>query len=491
MSKIVFNHCYILRHDDKRSYIIGREDVKMSNRKFDSGIISKIHPIYAMIFSFFSKPIEREEAVKMISDFLDMDETNNMICDLIEKFVNNESAIDLEYEGFVNHIPTNILIDEADSIAECKFYSPIDFVYTDLDFESQRFCRAPLGIVYVVNNRCYTNCIYCYADKRVNSNMLSLDVLENIFRDAKQMGILEIGLSGGELFLYNNWRRLLDLLLKYDYKPSLVSTKIPLDKKTILDFKQYDIPLQISLDSINRDILSKILNVSDSYAELIKSTIRLIDSYGLNYQIATVIVKLNESLQEIMSLYSFISSLDNVSRWEVRTAFKSLYSNCDFVNIRPTNEAINLIDQWLKSIDSKLNILWVPPMKDKYFKSDKGSQYFEGNRCSANYSHMILLPDGKVTICEQLYWNPRFIIGDLTKQSIAEVWNSKKALELANPDKQQFRENSPCKKCNLFEQCISFSNRCIVDILKAYGLQNIDYPDPRCKNAPTFLYEIV
>ena len=29
---------------------------------------------------------------------------------------------------------------------------------------------------------------------------------------------------------------------------------------------------------------------------------------------------------------------------------------------------------------------------------------------------MYILPDGKVTICEELYWNEHFIIGDVTKQ---------------------------------------------------------------------------
>lgn len=40
------------------------------------------------------------------------------------------------------------------------------------------------------------------------------------------------------------------------------------------------------------------------------------------------------------------------------------------------------------------------------------------------------MPDGKVTICEELYWHPHFIIGDLKKQTLKEIWNSQKAKDI-------------------------------------------------------------
>jgi hypothetical protein len=51
-------------------------------------------------------------------------------------------------------------------------------------------------------------------------------------------------------------------------------------------------------------------------------------------------------------------------------------------------------------------------------ESKGGSQNFKGAECSANSSHIFILPDGKVTIGEQLYWKPHFIIGDLSRQTI-------------------------------------------------------------------------
>ena len=109
---------------------------------------------------------------------------------------------------------------------------------------------------------------------------------------------------------------------------------------------------------------------------------------------------------------------------------------------------------------------------------------FEGSKCTALRTHLFILPDGKVTICEQLYWNPRFIVGDVTKESIQDVWNSEKSMRLWNLDKRMLSSDSPCKECPVMEVCYSERNRCWADVIKAYGEEGWDYPDPRCEKAP-------
>ncbi len=90
-----------------------------------------------------------------------------------------------------------------------------------------------------------------------------------------------------------------------------------------------------------------------------------------------------------------------------------------------------------------------------------------------------------MTICEELYWHPAFIIGDLTKQSIMETWNSKRALELYNISKDMVKEESPCKTCDEFDHCRKYKGVCWKEILYAYGYENWDYPDSKCHIART------
>jgi len=89
-----------------------------------------------------------------------------------------------------------------------------------------------------------------------------------------------------------------------------------------------------------------------------------------------------------------------------------------------------------------------------------------------------------------IYWMPQFIIGDVSKQSISEVWNSSDAHKLMNLNRADIQESSPCKNCNLFKPCFDARNRCWVDIVKAYGKENWDYPDPRCAFAPAMINDL-
>lgn len=223
------------------------------------------------------------------------------------------------------------------------------------------------------------------------------------------------------------------------------------------------------------------------------NTILLLEEYNISFQVTTVLTKYNDSIESLAEIFNFLKKLKNVSRWEIRIAFKSLYSKKDFDSIKISKSIIDSIDQWIRGIreTAMLNILWSPNDMNKYFKSENGSNEFLGSRCSANLSHMVILPDGKVTICEQLYWDPRFIIGDISKQTIEEIWNSPRALKLAFPQRSDFRDQSVCKTCDIFDKCFSFPNKCFADILKGYGKENWDYPDPRCKKAPKFKHDLL
>ena len=95
-----------------------------------------------------------------------------------------------------------------------------------------------------------------------------------------------------------------------------------------------------------------------------------------------------------------------------------------------------------------------------------------------------MLPDGKVTLCEQLYWHPFFILGDLNRQSIMEMWNSEKALSLWNFSQEEVHNASPCKTCDEFDGCRRGLGNCWRQAIAAYGSENYDFPSPDCPKAP-------
>lgn len=108
------------------------------------------------------------------------------------------------------------------------------------------------------------------------------------------------------------------------------------------------------------------------------------------------------------------------------------------------------------------------------------AKFNERSVCAGNYLQLFILPDGKVTICEELYWHPKFIVGNILEQSLNEIWNSEAALSLYYIKQSKISDESPCKICKDYEVCRIPKQVCYRDIVRKYGTKHWDYPDVNC-----------
>lgn len=491
-AKFVFNHFYRLKYDEKRVYILGSSVVD-SDRKdcVNTRWASRIHPYFAMMFSFFSQPVDLNEVVEDISSFFEMEQDEVM--KLLLLFINNAEEVVLDYKGEKNMFPRNLLIEETTSFMKEKVYIASQFLFKELDMSSERPLTSPLTLVWMANNTCFTDCIYCYADKSKKSNILPVERIVEVIEEANMLNIADFMITGGEFFLYKDWEIILDALIRNGYRPDLVSTKIPISEGVIRRFVRFDICLQVSLDSLDDIAISKILNTDIAYLDKMRKTVKLLNDYGQRFQVATVLTKYNDTIDDLEKLYTFLIQFSYLKRWEIRVAFKSLYSSKSFDDFKTDRKHINIISEWIEKKKGmvRFDILWSPDNNDSYFKGKDGSESFEGNRCSANMYNMVILPDGEVTICEQLYWNRRYLIGNIASQKISDIWRSDKAVGILYHDKAETDKLSPCHYCDIYDKCMAYSNRCIVDIIKAYGDGHDDFPDPRCEKAPRLMNDML
>lgn len=493
-TRYILNHLYRVKDDRKRAFLYSTIKAQNVSQWTEKDWSAMIHPVFGKFLLLMAKPKSYSDSVLSISKAFNISESESV--KLLEIFLNNKENFGLRYQNKVYRFPKNIIIEESEQKCDPYLYSDnlfSDFKEEDLDVDTIRYIRSPNTLVFMVTNKCVTDCIYCYADKRTHVfKYLPFDLVEKFIAEAHNLCIKEIMLDGGEIFLYPYWKELILLLKKYQFEIGFVSTKMPVKREDLEFLKFHNITIQVSLDSTNPQILSSVLNVTQEYHQRIISSIKNMDEMGIRFQIATVINKFNSKVSNLDELNSFLRTLHNLKGWHIRCAFRSLYSREDFNNIKASHESIEQISAWINEHRDKSKIIidWDGPNGKKYFASKTGSQGFSGARCSANFSNLFILPDGKVTICEQLYWNKHFIIGDLNNQGIEEIWNSDKALRLANPMISEFSDKSPCSKCKIFENCMKFSNRCYADIIKAYGWENTDFPDPRCCYAPPFINDL-
>lgn len=472
----VLNPDYILRNDVKR-VILAKSD--------GEGISTFIHPLHGMILSFFDSSLEYSENVKRISESLQLKEID--IINFTSKLVNNSEKIWIGEGSNASHFPEKILIPKPNNYKERKYHFR-DFLIDGkiVDLSTKRF-YIPIETILMINSICATNCVYCYADRNnIFDSNIPFERICEIIDEAKLLKFRKFDVSGGEFFLYKHWEKLLRKMISVGFNPT-IPTKIPLSFGQIKKIKDTGLEkIQISLDTTNSHNLSKILKVSSEYWEKMKICFNNLEKIGIRFRVNTVVTSFNCNFNEIDNLIEYLHGFNNFVEISIGIVGYSLYkSNEENKIILPKKTDADFLMEKLKmkyGKNEKVILSDISLQKNNYHFAEDA--FFKKAMCTGNMHLFYILADGKVTLCEELYWHPKFIIGDLTKQSIMEMWNSKEAMELYNLNQNVISVKSACSHCGYFTDCHVSGNKCWREILKVYGKENWDYPDPRCPFSP-------
>jgi len=198
--------------------------------------------------------------------------------------------------------------------------------------------------------------------------------------------------------------------------------------------------------------------------------------------VKSVITKYNDTVEEVQNLIKFLLKYNNMYSLSVAPGESSIYKPFTY---KSNKENLYAIEKFIKEFNHPKVTMqsYMIPIGNLPFE-EKMKRHNERATCSGNITFFYVLPDGIVTLCEQIYWHPFFILGDLSKQSIMEVWNSEKALSLWNIKQSEIKKESPCSNCKIFEKCRHGQGSCWRMAIQAYGLDNYDFPYPQCPFAP-------
>lgn len=477
----ILNEQYSLRPDENRVHLI--QDDGRTFRFF------VIHPVYAVILSLFNGKDDMNTVIEKLTTILST--TPQTLFRIITPLISNSETVHIQYDGTVFSFPPMLLKENTNKGVREDLVMENYIINGPYDFNTLRFNR-PKNCVIVINTQCYTDCIYCYANRKHPYTPLSTSRLLSIIDEAHQIGIDSIEISGGEFFLHPSWKDILAKMLAFGYNPA-ISTKIPIKESDIKYLAEVGLhEIQVSLDTLDKSIIQKNLNVKPIYVEQMKNTLQTLDNYGISLIIKGTQTKYTCTLTNIQSVLEFISGLKNVKRYVVSTIGCSQNKpNELFHLIKPQISQINELDSFINQVRGQYAFEII--LDDQSIRKAALCSHKEfSNRalCTGNIDGFVILPDGNVTICEELYWHPFFILGDLSSQSILEIWHSDKAVKLWNLSQEIIPKDSACAKCTAFVECRHGLGVCWKMILAVYGKNNPLFPDPRCPMAPHFVNDI-
>lgn len=485
MTKYIINPHFVLRHAKTKTFILTRPDYGTKP------IISVIHPIYGMMLSFFNG-IEKETAYNQIANLLEL--PIDKVQKQLDMLIDNPEPI---HNG-MSTFPPHFLIEYKEGDTRHN-YTYTDFLYENVDLCMGRL-DAPSDIICNLTLRCVTSCIYCYADRKNNMDkQMPIELIEKILNEAKEIGVVHFKLMGGEVLLYKGWERIVEKMVGYGYQPD-ISTKYPMTEEQLNNWKKMGAtksPIQISLDTLIKEHLYEILRVKDPYYDAIINTFNLMEKLEINYVVHTVISNRNDLVEDIKSLYNFFKRKKHLLNWMFDPAKCSMYNGLEYKAYKTNRTALENINKYIDQINQEKSFdftLKKPQLMLDFNlvpKVERIRKFPNRRMCSGNLNAMYILPDGQVTICEELYWHPRFLLGDLKKQTIMEVWNSQKAKDLFYLQQNTIQKSSPCATCEDFAECRKYKHICWRETILAYGKDKWDYPDILCPKAPLINKDIV
>ena len=277
--------------------------------------------------------------------------------------------------------------------------------------------KAPLHITINITGFCCLDCAYCYAQP-FTGGYIEFDKLVSILEEVERLGVFQTKIGGGEPLLHPNIFDLLEYVLR-KRMPLAILTSLAVKKRDLVrKFAEMVSPhrfvnVQVSLDALDPDINDMVRGDG----ALVRENIDLMLSHGTDLQVASVITK-----------YNIDSAIDLIDFYYPRV------KRFHFMNLMPTQKLCQSQRFWdLAACDGEISAFWERvSMKAKSLPRDVAITQIDPG-CATKHEQALYYPgcSAGVTSCEidsnldVLGCNiaRRFVLGNLSSDSLEEVWN--------------------------------------------------------------------
>ncbi|HCY40651.1 MAG TPA: radical SAM protein [Prolixibacteraceae bacterium] len=378
---------------------------------------------------------------------------------------------DLEKQGFVVSGNTPEELDSKEPSFSYQMANPktslYDFtnpdkkdVLTDSsEFFYEEFHKEPriLGLQIEVSSRCNERCIHCYIPnaKKDDGQDFELDTILRVMDEAKEMGTLQVTLSGGELFMHKEIDVILHHARKNDFSISILSNLVLLSDKHIELLKEINPSLvQVSLYSMKAEEHDAITLVKGSFVKT-KNAIERLVAADIPVQISCPVMKVNRKSYKDVLQYA------NKLRIKAQT---------DFIMMAQADHDTNNLAQRI-SIDETAELLTDMLEFDRDYldttlqqepKSLDIEKFKKMPVCGVGVDNICLTANGDYYPCAG--WQG-MVVGNAYKQSLKDIWET-------SPELKQLRTISN----GSFPECIVCEARdyCAMCLVRNYNENNGD-----------------
>ncbi len=347
-----------------------------------------------------------------------------------------EFVKDLEKDSFVVSGSTIEELNKKEPVFTYKSWNKVsvnkkEIVNTNENAESNETAISSIIIasneLYVENlyleitRRCNEHCVHCYIpeEQRRSGAFMPLDDAKNYLDQAKELGVWQISITGGEPFLHPQISEILEYARKKDFIISILSNlsllkphHIPLLKKVIPS------QIQVSLYSLNAEVHDSITGLVGSFDKTMAALNMCIEN-DIPVQVNCPIVKQNKN--------DFTQVLDWAKQYGIK-------ANTDFYIMAQTDYSLKNLENTLPKKDVK-KVYSTLLKNDKELRNGIHDSFTKNNNeplnteqhiCGAGNNTLFISATGKVSPCAT--WQS-FELGDLKHNSLSDIYYNNSAIK--------------------------------------------------------------
>lgn len=328
----------------------------------------------------------------------------------------------------------------------------------------------PLWLLAELTYRCPLHCVFCYnpVDFALQQDELSTDDWLRVLREGREMGAVQLGLSGGEPLVRDDLEPIVAEATRLGYYTNLLTSGVGLTAQRAAHLKAAGLEhVQLSFQDSTRQ-MNDFLSHTKTF-DLKNKVARIIKDQGWPMVMNVVLHRLN------------IDHIDRIIEMAVEMGAEYLelantqYYSWAFINrdqLLPTREQVRHAEEatnaWREKLGDRMRIFFVAP------------DYHDGRvkKCVNGWGSMFLnvIPDGTALPCHTAKMLPGLRFPNVREHSLRDIWFDSEGF---NRYRGTGWMQEPCASCEFREQDLG-GCRC-----QAFMLANDPAAtDPVCVKSP-------
>jgi radical SAM protein with 4Fe4S-binding SPASM domain len=367
--------------------------------------------------------VDIEAIKKDVKDFYDMLENDGYIVSGETEEELNVKDIRFSYKQFK---PKTINNDFTPSVLHSEKSTQ---QYLDEHFKNKPKLR---GLQIELTSKCNERCIHCYIPHEMKTDEIEPELLYNILEQSREMGVLDLTLSGGEPMLHKNFCEFLRKCKEYDFSVTVLSNLTFLNDDIIAEMKANRISgVQVSLYSMKPEIHDEITQMKGSFEKTKNSILKLIEN-DIPLLISCPVMKQNK--------HCYVDVLKWANKYKVRT-------QTDFIMMARYDGMVQNLENRITLVEASeliQNIVENDPIYSEQIVpiDDENRDISNDIICGVCITSVCISNNGDVYPCPG--WHG-YVAGNVKESSLQDIWNNSEKVKYLRG--LRLKDFPKCLKC--------------------------------------------